>query len=58
MSMAAPWGVLPVGPAATTTGAGDVDGGPLGGVLAGPAATTTGVGDVDGGPSCIHGNMK
>jgi hypothetical protein len=45
----APWGVLPAGPAAATTGVGDVDGGPLGVLPAGPTVATTRVGDVDGG---------
>jgi hypothetical protein len=50
-SMAGPWGVLPAGPTAATTGVGDVDGGPPWEVLpAGPAVATTRVGDVDGGP--------
>jgi hypothetical protein len=42
--------VLAAGPAAATTGVGDVDGGPLGVLAAGPAAATTKVGDIDGGP--------
>jgi hypothetical protein len=50
MSMADPWGVLVAGPAAATTEAGDVDGGPPGVLAVGPIAATTEAGDVDGGP--------
>jgi hypothetical protein len=49
-SMTGPWGVLLVGPAAATTGVGDVDGGPPWGLLLGfLVAATTKVGDVNGG---------
>jgi hypothetical protein len=54
----APWGLLMAGPAAATTGVGDVDGGPPGVLPVGPVAATTGVGDVDGGPPFIDGNTK
>jgi hypothetical protein len=54
----APWGLLAVGLAVTTTEVGDVDGGPWGVLAAGPASTTTGVEGVDGGSPCIHGDMK
>jgi hypothetical protein len=50
--------VLAAGPAAATTGVGDIDGEPLGVAGAGLAAATTEVGDVDGGPPYVHGDMK